>query len=82
MSNLKKQLLKLYTGAPGCDPGLVTLNADPQLEHALVSAVYTAENVIEKIQELNNKEIFKSLSATELTQNLKRYPLKKLKSTV
>lgn len=52
-------------GAPGCDPGLVTLN-DPSLEQALVNTVVTVEHILSNFEVIKSNQILKSTSAAEL----------------
>lgn len=36
------------TGAPGCEPGMVSFSCDPQLEEELVSVIYSLELLFTK----------------------------------
>ncbi|XP_046674191.1 uncharacterized protein LOC124363106 [Homalodisca vitripennis] len=58
-------------GAPGCDPGMVTLSGQPQIEAALTKAVYTLECLVSKLHDDSSSEHLGTYSISRLSSSLR-----------
>lgn len=58
------------TGAPGCEPGLVSFSSDPQLEESLTEVIHKLEDLLESVQK-QTAEDFKYSKVIKSTSNIR-----------